>query len=379
MRRGIWASTASVVILVALSLLVLTALRTPQGQGEEAVPASSTSSVRAQSPAPPSLTDQKTQAEIDKLREETRQLDIQSDRNRGWFGYALAVGPFVTAIVAVLTLGATLSKQRGDARHQHDEDRRVREKELQERFDAQFSNAVDSLGSNEPGRQAGGASSLLRLQKSASPEMQVEIYLYASTQLRIANLSDNVTPIMRDVLRDSLVAVLSRPAVAHNLTINLSQANLERINLSRVSFGRLPLCLERADLTDASLSEADLWGAKGDRLLLTRADCTKANFGPAVLTGANLIRAKMNGARFGSANLKNVDASGSSFRGAALQSAHFEGARLLGVDFSHSDVNDTYFIGASFDSATLGTLRLAKNLQRAHLDQAVTDLMASPT
>jgi hypothetical protein len=134
-----------------------------------------------------------------KLAEEVRKLKFDNDRADSKFGLALAIGPFVTVIIAVLAFMATVFKQISDREKdriqradqqekdrqqradQQEKDRQQRadqqEKDRQERFDQQFTTAIANLGSTEDGLRAAGAASLLRLQDSAAPSLQREILL----------------------------------------------------------------------------------------------------------------------------------------------------------------------------------------------------------
>ncbi|GAA3707391.1 hypothetical protein GCM10022204_26630 [Microlunatus aurantiacus] len=312
-----------------------------------------------------------------KLKEEIRKLKFETDRASSPLGVVIAVGPFVTVIIAALTFGLAVFKQASDrdkdrlARvDQQDKDRESREdqqaKDRQARFDAQFTTAAAQVAATEEGLQVAGAASLLRLQDSADDQMQKEIVLYCATQLRIGT-TPKVGPIIKEVLAAALRRLITDPGDPQRLkALNLEGANLSGIDLSGVDLRNVRINLTRADLSDANLSRADLRRTRAPRTVFVGATCENTNFGPAKLGGADFRRARLGGARMASANLQGCDLSGASLRGAELQSTHFERAILNPTDFAHANVNDAYFSGAIMAAATLESLKTVKNRDKAH-------------
>jgi uncharacterized protein YjbI with pentapeptide repeats len=100
---------------------------------------------------------------------------------------------------------------------------------------------------------------------------------------------------------------------------DLSNANLRYANLRFAN-------LSDADLSDANLSDADLSDAD-----LSGADLRRADLSDADLSGADLRRADLSGADLSSANLSSADLSGANLRFADLSNADLSGADLSGV------------------------------------------------
>ena len=91
--------------------------------------------------------------------------------------------------------------------------------------------------------------------------------------------------------------------------------------------------LYRADLTNADLNRAVLFGA-----FLARTDLTGANLNEANLNGANLYRANLNGASLTSADLTLANLHEANFNGASLVGADFYGAWLNSANLSYADL-----------------------------------------
>lgn len=326
----------------------------------------------------------------EKIAEEVRKLRFETDRAASGLGVALAVGPFLTVIVAVLTFGAAVGKQMNDRvkdrvtradqlekdrlsrEDQQTKDRQSREtqqaQDRQLRFDTLFATAATQLAAVEEGLQVAGAASLLRLQNSADDQMQNEIVLYCSTQLRIGT-SLKVRQIIKEVLTAALYRATTGPVgdPGRLKALNLEGADLSGIDLSGVNLRHVRLDFSKADLAGANLSGADLWGLRAPGVHLQMANCEGTNFGPAKLAGANLQRARLAGARLASADLRGCDLSGAILRGAALQSTHFEGSVLDNTKFERADINDAYFTDdRPLTQATLKGLTGAKNRDSAH-------------
>jgi uncharacterized protein YjbI with pentapeptide repeats len=310
---------------------------------------------------------QEDSLEDQKLQEEIRQLRLENDRYDSVWGMLLAGAPFVTALVAIGTLGAAVNKQQRDSLQSRTADLAQREKELRQRYDEQFSAAMTNVGSDHVGLQAAGASALLRLQGNADEALQKELLIYASAQLRLRS-SPAVLPMLREVFERAAAQLFAPGRASPALDrLTLRKADLSGVNLADLVFRGTRVDLSEAELARATLRGADLWGAKAFKADLHEADCTSANFGPALLIGSDLRRARLRGARMGSAKLDGADLSGADLRGASLQSAHFKGATMNGTKLEHADVNDAYFVDVVMDSATLASLAKAKNVDRAHI------------
>ena len=98
---------------------------------------------------------------------------------------------------------------------------------------------------------------------------------------------------------------------------------------------------ERADLSYASLSGADLRGANLLDADLHYADLRGANLRGADLRDANLFGANLAGADLRWADLNDVDFCYSDLRGADLSYANLRGAKLSGADLRNAIYTDT--------------------------------------
>ena len=289
------------------------------------------------------------QLQQQKLEEEVRKLRIENDRNDGFFGWLVPLAPFITALVAIGTLGAAFYKQSNDNRRQRQADAEQRESALQQRFDEQFSAAVNNVGAAEPGKQAAGAASLLRFATWRDGAYQREILAYLAAQLRIG-VEAKVKPLLVDLLGQVLregAAEQEKPAKGTpGKELNLAGADLHGLDIEDVPFQGVRLCLTGTDLAAARLRNVQLRRADAERVVLADAGCEATNFGEARLDRARCDGAFFGGARFGAAYLRDASCVDANFRGARLQSAHFERTDFAQADFTAADVNDTYFLGA---------------------------------
>ena len=130
---------------------------------------------------------------------------------------------------------------------------------------------------------------------------------------------------------------------------NLSNADLRSVNLSNAN-------LIGADLYGADLSGANLYGAD-----LYGADLSNAKLIDANLYGAKLIDANLSNAKLIDANLSNAKLSGANLYGADLSGANLSNADLSGADLSNADLS-----GADLSGANL----ICADLTRANLSDA---------
>ena len=119
---------------------------------------------------------------------------------------------------------------------------------------------------------------------------------------------------------------------------NMSGARVEDANLSDASLARTDLSganLLKVNLSGASLDSANLSGVFLYSTNLSGADLNNANLSPALLSGANLSAAD-----FEDAKLSYASVVGANLSGANLQSANLSGANLFGADLSGTDLNE---------------------------------------
>ena len=104
-----------------------------------------------------------------------------------------------------------------------------------------------------------------------------------------------------------------------------------------------------------TLEKHQLWlnGQGGERANLSGADLSEAN-----LIGANLSDAYLIGANLRGANLSRVNLSGANLRIANLSGADLSNANLRGADLSGADLSNANLIGADLSGADLSGANL---------------------
>jgi hypothetical protein len=100
--------------------------------------------------------------------------------------------------------------------------------------------------------------------------------------------------------------------------------------------------LNRADLSGAYLSGADLNRAYLNRANLSDANLSGADLNRAYLSGAYLNRADLSGAYLNRADLSGADLSGADLSGANLSDAYLSGAYLSDANLSGAYLSDAY-------------------------------------
>jgi uncharacterized protein YjbI with pentapeptide repeats len=147
-----------------------------------------------------------------------------------------------------------------------------------------------------------------------------------------------------DIAPDLSIADLSQATLldADLRGANLSEANLSKAylldaNLSDANLSKACLCeanLGRADLNGANLSGANLTGANLNRVCLLNADLSGAS-----LSGVNLVFAYLQMTDFSGADLRGADLSWANLDGANLSGADLSEAHLLGTLFGSNDLS----------------------------------------
>lgn len=139
--------------------------------------------------------------------------------------------------------------------------------------------------------------------------------------------------------------------------------------------------LQRADLTEGSLSFSRFNGARMEGAMLSRARLEGADLGPARMEGANLGQARLEGANLGAtqmegANLRKARMAGAYLRksrmeGAYLRQARMEGANLAGALMEGANLGEARMDGASLSLARMeGTNLWEARMVGADLSQA---------
>jgi uncharacterized protein YjbI with pentapeptide repeats/predicted nucleic acid-binding Zn ribbon protein len=124
---------------------------------------------------------------------------------------------------------------------------------------------------------------------------------------------------------------------------DLSEADLSEANL----FG--------ADLSEANLSEANLYKADLFEANLSEADLSKANLSETDLSEADLSRANLSGA-----NLRRTGLLGADLSGANLSEADLIEADLIEADLSQASLRRTGLLGADLSRANLSEADLSE-------------------
>jgi hypothetical protein len=141
----------------------------------------------------------------------------------------------------------------------------------------------------------------------------------------------------------------------------LNRADLSGAYLSGADLNRA--YLNRANLSDANLSGADLNRAYLSGAYLNRADLSGADLSGADLSGANLSDAYLSGAYLSDANLSGANLSRANLSGANLSRAYLSEADLSGAYLSRADLSGAYrlYISGSMHplaATASGTVRI---------------------
>jgi uncharacterized protein YjbI with pentapeptide repeats len=143
--------------------------------------------------------------------------------------------------------------------------------------------------------------------------------------------------------------------------VNFEECNLKSANLANANLR--DAYLVRANLESANLQKADLEGANLEGANLQNADLTRANLEGAALEGANLKGAKLTYAQLELANLGGAILEGVNLTNADLREAYLGGANLAGADLQSAELEKANCEEANFENADLRD----SNLKEANL------------
>jgi hypothetical protein len=129
---------------------------------------------------------------------------------------------------------------------------------------------------------------------------------------------------------------------------NLTGATLMQANLTKAYL--MGATLMQANLTKAYLMGANLTGANLTQANLMGASLTQAN-----LTWANLTGANLTGANLTQANLTNADLMGANLTRANLTWANLTWANLTGANLTQTNLTQANLTGVRTDYLTVGT------------------------
>ena len=332
----------------------------------------------------------KSDLEVEKLRQETVKLELENRSAGSGWGLLLSYAPFLTAIVAVAGLFATVWKQISTSAQQRIQDRheqalenqrrfdqRIKDRheqalENQRRFDQNFTKVVENLGSASPALQASAAVSLATFLRPEYSRFHDQVYMVVLANLKIEH-EQPVNDLLVNVFEQSIrLRLPSASQAARRYLLDLSRASLDRVDLSGLDLQEADLGYAR--MRGANLTGTNLFRCGGIAINLERARLTDANLEEARLREARCRGALFHRANLVSARLEEAQLIEAQFEDARLQGAHLQRAALQGARFWNADINDAFFADAMFDSAALKSIaKGAKNWRNAHFTAAVSE------
>lgn len=316
--------------------------------------------------------------EIEKLRQEVFKLQLENENLKSpWTKFSLNAA-FITAIVALLGVFATIWKQLAESKRQRDMDRRQRELDREQReienqrvIDQKFTSIVADLGSESDAIQASAAVSIITFLKPEYKVLHDQVFAILLANLKIQH-SNAVNQLIVTAFEKALRGKFDRGIEIERddkFELDLSRANLIQGNLSDLDLTNADLGF--AQLRLANLTGAILFRARGYKANLEKARLSKANLNEARLQKARLNDAYLHECNLVAADLKKADLRGAQFYQSKMQAAHLEGANIIGARFEQANVSDTYFIDVKADAQALRSLVKARNWQKAHFDEEV--------
>lgn len=309
---------------------------------------------------------QKLEAEVAKLENEA----AASSGLRSYGSLVTGAGAVIAAFVALIGAGITirgqnkeLSRQRDEDRASHDRAVEQREAESERDLVARFSARLLDLGSDSEAVQAGAVVSLLSFLDQGDKAFHHQVRLVLLANLKVAH-----TEAVSKLLVRAFEQAVSTGEVPYDaLELDFSEARLDEARLTGLDLTGVRIRgtnLERADLRGSQLREA-----RGRKAILSgaRIQGRETSLFNARLAGATCVGTQFQGSDLVNVHLEGADLREARFDGARLQAAHLEkGADLRGARFDGANVADTYFRDAQFDDDALGSLKLARNVDKAH-------------
>jgi uncharacterized protein YjbI with pentapeptide repeats len=320
----------------------------------------------------------KERLELQKLRQEVRQLRIANEAAESTRRKILDWAPFITALVAVGGLVWPVTREIRAQREQREKELDQRRIEAERRFQELFAAAVANLGSEQESVQVSAVIALQSFLADDYKPFHEQVY-----QVLCANLGiDHSGLVNRFLVRAFAQSVRLRTAVRPGEPLDLARCQMQRIDLHEVMLEQADIAF--AHLEHANLRDARLFRARGFGVTLDAASLTDATLGEARLHGLSAVRAHFHRADLKSAELRSTkkhvaNLEEAEFSGAQLQSAHFDGANLAGAKFDGANLSDTFFTGASFDDVSMKSVLSARSVdgvetwRRAHFDSDVRE------
>jgi uncharacterized protein YjbI with pentapeptide repeats len=303
----------------------------------------------------------RTELENRKLRAEIRKLELENARSDSLREDILAWAPFVTVLVAVAGLVVPVLRETRA-------NRRQRERELEQRFDEQFAQAISNLGSDKDAVRVSAAVALAGFLRPRYLQFHEDVY-----RVLCANLgADHSEFVNRFLVRAFAQAARMHVAEARR-TGTPAELDLVRCNLGRVDLSGLDLTgadVAFADLRHANLTSCVLDRARGYEVGLEKARLSRSSLREVRFHKARAPEAQFHESTMTSAELRGADLERAQFQQARLQGAHFDDAKLRGARFDQANVADTFFRGADLDDAALRSLLNTEGATwtKAHFD-----------
>lgn len=333
-----------------------------------------------------------------RLAAEIASIEATDDERVSATSQALRWAPFLTALVGLGALVATVRKQGAETRMHRAKELAERQAERTRRYDQTLSGVVGNLGAQDARVRLNAAAALaplLRLSGSDRSEADGPAPPWAEAvpvedllPVFIANLRVESDEDVRDVLVRNLGLSLVKLHRSGGIPagLDLTRVRARRLRIAGVTLTAADLAF--SELRDADLSDVVAKRLRGLRLDLSRSRLTGANLQEARLNRSICRRTRFHRTQLVSATFKGADLSGTQFHQARLQGAHLEDATCLGCDFTEAEVADAWFCDggggrpAILDDSALRTLVRARHWRGAHLPPAyrryLDELSAAP-
>ena len=154
-----------------------------------------------------------------------------------------------------------------------------------------------------------------------------------------------------------------------SLKLCVEAAVAQRANLSNADLSYADL--RDANLSDADLSYADLRDANLSNANLSNANLRDANLSDADLSYADLRAANLSNANLSNANLSNANLRAADLRNANLRAANLSNANLRAANLSNANLRDANLSNANLSNANLSNANLSaanlSDVQKARL------------
>jgi uncharacterized protein YjbI with pentapeptide repeats len=248
-----------------------------------------------------------------------------------------------------------------DRREQRDKQREDQRQEREKRTEERFLRTVEGLGSRSPAMQTASAVMLRTFLQPDYKQYHAQIFDLAVTQLRLIRTITHVnSPVPPNALDQALITVFkeSIPLVRAQMnadrtsdrylldaagvplySADLAGTNLDDVRMPGADLRFAELSNRRgkddyaiSSLCSANLDNADLSGAKLERVMFLWATLRGAQLKGANLKGSDSQRADLSGAILTDATLEDVDLRQAHLSGANPEKAQtLKGAHLYGV------------------------------------------------